>query len=145
MKQSKLATALLLALSIFGMALVGAPNAHAEDDDDDDEVIEEVVVTAYRWPTIMFSSAGAISYATYAAPSSGEVRTTLLDQYDLLREALKDVCLPAEVKIVGGVVAATYACNQVLPNIPGKDRISTAAKAGCVAYALLKLDDIPEC
>ena len=138
----------MLALSIFGMALAGVTDAHAaEDDDDDDEVIEEVVVTAYRWPIIITSNGyGYASFAYY--DDNGRLRTSDQDAYDAMRDwILNNSCLPAEVKIIGGVAAATYVCSHInIPGkFPGKSKITGTVKAACVAFALLHLDDIPEC
>ena len=134
MKQSKLATALLLALSIFGMTLAGAPNAFsAEDDDDDDEVIEEVVVTAYRMP-IYVPSAAMFGMSTSYAYVDGRWKS----EHELALEWLvESVRVPPDVKAAGTAATATYVC--------GRMQMPQSVRAGCVAAVILVAAQIREC
>lgn len=132
----------MAALLSLAFAVVAPVSLASEGDDDDDEVIEEVVVTAYRSPIINISSGyGWSSFAYY--DDNGRLRTSDQDAYEWLKNAiLGNVCLPEEIKAIGGAVAAEYVCSKI--QIP-KNRFAGLIRTACTTFALLYIDDIPEC
>lgn len=115
----------MIALSIFGMALAGVPNAFATEED-----VEEVVVTATRFQ-------GFALIGGWGVPSGYEPYTAIgIEVSEEVNEAIENECVPKAVALAGAIAVARYVCGR----LKNKHVLTVCLIATAVAW-----EEIPIC